>query len=171
MIPARPTRPRRHCAWTLAALLLLTAPPVAAEEAAPAADGTDVEQFCANIADEAADARFAWEARTLDELRMQIETRTADLEAKRLELEGWVKQRRDFLDQAEASVVAIYSRMRADAAAQQLAAMDETMAAAVLAKLDPRVASTIFNEMDPKRAVSLTKLLGGVGDSLADKSS
>ena len=46
--------------------------------------------------------------------------------------------------------------MRPDAAAQQLAAMDEETAAAVLTKLDPRIASIILNEMDRAQAARLT---------------
>jgi flagellar motility protein MotE (MotC chaperone) len=158
----------------MALAFVLSAGPALAEgkdEPADTPARSDAEQFCANIADTAADARFAWEARTLQDLGRTVEERTAELEAKRLELEGWVRQRQEFLAQAEASVVAIYSRMRPDAAAEQLAAMEAKAAAAVLAKLDPRAASTIFNEMDPKRAVSLAKLIGGSPEEPKDDGS
>lgn len=122
---------------------------------------SDAAQFCVNIADKAADARFAWEAKTLADLQAKVETRTAELDAKRAEVEDWVARRQALLDQAQASVVAIYAKMRADAAARQLAAMDEPMAAAVLTKLEPRAASKILDEMDPAKAVALTALLAG----------
>ena len=53
--------------------------------------------------------------------------------------------------------------MRPDAAAVQLAALDEETAAAVLTKLEPRTASVILNEMDPARAARLTATIGGAG--------
>ena len=55
----------------------------------------------------------------------------------------------------------IYARMRPDAAASQLAAMDEETAAAVLTKLNPRNASAILNEMPPARAARLTMTIAG----------
>ena len=50
------------------------------------------------------------------------------------------------------SVVAIYSQMRPDAAAGQIAVMAPDAAAAILAKLSPRTASAILNEMDAQTA-------------------
>ena len=174
MIPAKATSAHRRTIRLVLLLLLAAAPAGATDKEGTGSAGAgtaDAEQFCANIADKAADARFAWEARTLQDLGKEVEARTAELEAKRLELENWVRQRQALLDQADASVVAIYARMRPDAAAEQLAAMEAERAAAVLAKLDPRVASTIFNEMDPERAVSLAKLIGGITDRQEDGSS
>ena len=52
----------------------------------------------------------------------------------------WVTKRETMMKAATDDVVAIYAKMAADAAATQLAAMDETVAAAVLAKLKPQVA-------------------------------
>ncbi|MGY3289444.1 flagellar motility protein MotE (MotC chaperone) [Bradyrhizobium sp. LM3.2] len=70
--------------------------------------------------------------------------------------------RDDFLKKAEASVVEIYSRMKPDAAATQIAGMADETAAAVLAKLTPRSSSAIFNEMETGRAAHLADLLGGM---------
>ena len=57
----------------------------------------------------------------------------------------------------------IYARMRPDAAAVQLAAMDEETASAVLTKLEPRTASLILNEMEPTQAARLTATISGAG--------
>jgi flagellar motility protein MotE (MotC chaperone) len=120
---------------------------------------SDAEKFCANIGDAAADARLAWEARTLNELKTEIEEKTAALEAKRTELEDWVKRREEFRKLAEETIVDIYAKMRPDAAAAQLAALEPETAAAVLMKLKSRVAGAILAEMETRRAVSLAALI------------
>ena len=134
--------------------------------AAPAASGasSDAEKFCTNIGDAASDARFAWEARTLKDLKAEIEAATAALEAKRAELQESLARRDEFQKRAEQNVTEIYSKMRPEAAAAQLAALDERTAAAVLIKLNSRAASAILGEMDIPRAVSLAELIAGGGE-------
>jgi flagellar motility protein MotE (MotC chaperone) len=129
--------------------------------AAPAADD-NASLYCRNIANAAADARYARQAQALTNLEQEIDDRIAKLTAKQAEYESWVKQRQDFLDKADDAVVAIYSQMRPDAAALQIAAMDGDAAAAVLAKLNPRIASAILNEMDPGVAAHLTNVMAGL---------
>jgi flagellar motility protein MotE (MotC chaperone) len=131
--------------------------PVAASPAAAAQ--TDAQQYCANIANAAADARFAWQAKTITDLNKQLDDRIAGLEAKRAELEDWLHKRDEMLARAEDSVVAIYAKMRPEAAALQLATVEAVTAAAVLAKLNSRTASAILNEMDPARAANLTGIM------------
>jgi flagellar motility protein MotE (MotC chaperone) len=121
----------------------------------------ETRQYCVNITNAAADARFAWQTATLQNLQLQVEESVAALETKRAEYETWLARREKFLNQAKEDVVAIYSRMRPDAAAVQLAAMDDETAAAVLAKLKARNSSAILNEMDPARAAQLTNTLAG----------
>lgn len=116
-------------------------------------------QYCENIADAASDARFAWQKETLAALEKQIEERIKLLEQKRAEYEEWLRRRNEFLAKADESVVAIYSRMRPDAAALQLANMNDEVAAAIIAKLNPRGASAVLNEMEPARAAQLTNYL------------
>lgn len=133
-------------------------------ESTTSAPASDAEKFCANIADAAKDARFAWEAKTLKDLKAEVETVTAALEAKRAELQEALTRREEFQKLAEKSVVDIYSRMRPEAAAAQLAALDERIAAAVLIKLNSRTASAILGEMDVPRAVSLAQLISSGGE-------
>jgi flagellar motility protein MotE (MotC chaperone) len=148
-----------------AAIFAALAGVVLAEDALPTqaktVPQTDAEQFCANITDAAADARFAWEAKTLKDLMAEVETATAALEAKRAELQDWVTRRDEFQKLAQQSVVDIYAKMRPEAAAAQLSALDEKTAAAVLIKLNSRVASAILAEMDTPRAVSLAEVISG----------
>jgi flagellar motility protein MotE (MotC chaperone) len=122
----------------------------------------EVQQFCGNNAAAAGQARVAWEAGKLKELETKLRQRIAELEAKRAEYEEWLRKREEALKKAGENVVAIYTRMRPDAAALQLAAMDDDMAAAVLAKLKPSNASAILNEMEPGRAARLAATMAGL---------
>jgi flagellar motility protein MotE (MotC chaperone) len=133
--------------------------PAEAMKPADAARDPRTSQYCTNIADAAADARFAWQKQTLAALEKEIEERIKVLEQKRAEYEEWLRRRNDLLAKADESVVAIYSRMRPDAAALQLANMNDDIAAAILAKLNPRSASAVLNEMEPARAAQLTNIL------------
>ena len=139
----------------------VTAPPKPAPQGAPAPDN-EIALFCSNVADPAVDSRLAWQLKELEKAESQLRERIAEVEAKRAEYEKWMALREDFLKKAEASVVEIYSRMKPEAAATQIAGMADETAAAVLAKLSPRSSSAIFNEMDTARAAHLADLLGGM---------
>lgn len=140
----------------------VTAPPkpAPAQTAVPA--DNEVALFCSNVADPAVDARLAWQLKELEKAETLLRDRIAEVEAKRAEYEKWMALRDDFLKKAEAQVVEIYSKMKPDAAATQIAGMADETAAAVLAKLSPRSSSAIFNEMDTARAAHLADLLGGM---------
>lgn len=140
----------------------VTAPPKPAPAQAAAPGYNEVALFCSNVADPAVDARLAWQLKELEKAESLLRERIAEVEAKRAEYEKWMALRDDFLKKAEASVVEIYSRMKPDAAATQIAGMADETAAAVLAKLSPRSSSAIFNEMETGRAAHLADLLGGM---------
>ncbi len=135
----------------------------------PATQESDVATYCRNTADAAAEARIAWQTWKLlalqDSLKLQLEA----LEEKRARFEEWVERRNKILSAVEDHVVSIYSRMRPDAAASQLATLDEDIAVGVLSKLKPRAASAILNEMDPARGAQLAQSISdlssnGVGE-------
>ena len=132
-------------------------------------EGTAAQQYCANIADAAADARFAWQKKMLAEAQQEVEKRIVKLDAKIAEYQKWLARRDEFSKKAQASLVSIYSRMRPDAAASQLVKMDEETAAAVLLKLDPRVASIILNEIPAAQAARLTGTISGAARTTTDK--
>ncbi len=119
------------------------------------------QDYCNNIGDAAADARFAWQKQTLSAMEKELESRIAVLETRTAEYREWLARRDAFVSKAQESLVRIYARMRPDAAASQLAAMDEETAAAVLTRLEPRNASAILNEMPPGPAVRLTTTIAG----------
>ena len=135
-------------------------PPEATGQITPA-DRSPASQYCTNIADAAIDARIAWQRQNLAEAEKQITARTEELEAKTAEFQRWLARRDAFSERAQKAVIDIYTKMKPDAAALQLQAMDEEMAAAVLVKLDARSASAVMNEMDAQKAARLAAILSG----------
>jgi flagellar motility protein MotE (MotC chaperone) len=137
-----------------------TAPPPKPLEALPP-DATPAQQYCFNTTDSAADARFAWQAKKITEMEGELEKRSAALEAKTEEFKTWLARRDDFSKRAQEKLVGFYTRMRPDAAALQLAEMDEETAAAVLTKLEVKAASAVMSEMEPTRAAKIASIISG----------
>ena len=133
--------------------------PEADPKKAEADAGDGVQQYCSNVANFAADARIAWQTKRLTELDAQIKQKIGELEAKETESKQWIDKRTEMMKKADDGVIAIYAKMRPEAAAAQMAIMEEATAAALLAKLNPRVASSILNEMDAGKAAKLTDLI------------
>ncbi|WP_276952819.1 MotE family protein [Bartonella clarridgeiae] len=119
----------------------------------------EVERFCSNIGSQAADARFQLQRRQLQELRDQIGERVKILEEKQNEYKVWLDKRNEFLSMAENSLVEIITKMRPDAAAAQLALMNDLVAASLVLKLSPKVSSAIMNELPPEKSAELTQIL------------
>ena len=139
--------------------------------ALPAAEPPSiVQQYCTNIRDAAADARLAWQMEALRALEKEVEQRIADLDARQAEFEDWLRRREEFVARAKQNLVAVYANMRPDAAAQQLAILEDEEAASVLANLVPRAASAIMNEMDPQRAAQLALAMAGPTEAREEKS-
>jgi len=118
-----------------------------------------VSRYCANVAPVAAEARIAWETRRLNELDEQIKQRVAELEKAEAETRDWVSKRDALLNSASDDVVSIYGKMDPEAAAAQLATMDEPIAVSILHKLKVSAASAILDQMDAARAARLTSLI------------
>lgn len=136
------------------------AQPAAADAAAaPAGDVSEIERFCSNIADAARDRRYALQAKELQDLQAEIDSRMKALDEKRAEYETWMKRREAFLEQAQDGVVKIYTGMKPDAAAERLADLKPDLAAGILMKIEPRKASVILNEMDSKTAATVTTIM------------
>ena len=135
------------------------APPADKSADAGAAKAGDVSRYCANVAPVAAEARIAWETRRLNELDAQIKQRIADLEKTEAETRDWVSKRETLMNLASDDVVAIYSKMDPEAAAAQLAIVDEPIAVSILHKLKVGAASAILNQMEAARAARLTGLI------------
>jgi flagellar motility protein MotE (MotC chaperone) len=136
----------------------LPLPPTTPRQLSPA------EQYCSSVVDAAAAAQIAQQTDKLRKAQKQFDDRVARLVAKTDELKRWVKKREDFTSHATEALVEIYSKMKPDAAANQLAAMDELTAAAITSKLSPKVSSLVLAEMDPTKAARLTAIVAGAGD-------
>lgn len=136
-------------------------PQAAATPPAATASTPDSDAFCTSIRDPAAEARFAWQAKTLKSLEGKLADTLAKLEQKKAELQQLLDQRDAETKQAETRMVEIFSRMRPEAAALQLAAMDQGIAASLLGKLAPRNASAVLNEMEASRAAQLAQAMNG----------
>ncbi|HLH10780.1 MAG TPA: hypothetical protein VKV77_02750 [Methylovirgula sp.] len=121
----------------------------------------EIRQFCTNNAGAASAARVAWEAAKLNDLDDRLKQRIAELEAKTAEYETWLNKRNAALKYVQEDIVSIYTKMAPEAAAAELAAMDDDLAAAVLVKLNSRAASAILGEMDPTKAAHLTNTMLG----------
>ncbi len=121
----------------------------------------EANRFCANAAPSIAEARIAWETRRLSELDGQVKQRLADLEKAEASLQEWVAKRDTALKAANDELVAIYAKMQPEAAAIQIAAMDDQMAASILGKLKPGAAGAILDEMEAERASRLAVFLSG----------
>ena len=139
------------------------AEPAKLAEVRPPFDEYVVAQYCTALSSAASDGRLAWQAKRLDDMEARLRERVAELEAKRSETADWLRRREDALRKADETVVAIYAKMKPDAAAAQFSAMDESGAAAILAKLNPRSAGIILNEIDSGRAARIAAEMAGLG--------
>lgn len=136
----------------------LPLPPVTPQQLSPA------EQYCASVVDAAAAAQIAQQTSNLEKARKELAERVAILDAKTAELKSWVKKREDFTAHATDSLVEIYSKMKPDAAANQLTAMEELTAAAITSKLSPKASSLVLAEMDAAKASRLTAIIASAGE-------
>lgn len=158
------------CAAALGAIIAgmvsgaaMAEPEQAAKPASQVTGDTLAERYCANITDAAQDARFSWQAKTIGDMEKELDERIAAINEKSAEIKAWMAQREKFLEMANDGLVEIYSTMRADAAAPQLAAMHEVTAAAIVMKLPPKVASAVLAEMEAEKAARMTATIAGAG--------
>jgi flagellar motility protein MotE (MotC chaperone) len=133
------------------------ASPTPAAEPSPAT----VKSYCENIADAALDARFLHQKEELATLEQELAKKTTLLESKKTEFQDWLKRRDDFISKAEGNLVKLYSKIKPDAAALQLAALDEEAAAALLLKLSAKASSAILDQMDTAKAARLVSVMIG----------
>ena len=130
--------------------------PEAPKTAAPAAVQMPVDDYCANISNLAADARYVLQKKTLEDLQKKIDERITLLEAKRAQNEELLKKRDEAVRETQKGLVDIFSKMKPDVAAAQFEILDVATSASILKKLNARVASTILNEMKAPVAAAIT---------------
>ena len=95
----------------------------------------------------------------MKDLEAAIGAQIDELEIRRADYETWLAERKRFLESASQIVIDIYSQMKADAAAPQLANLDRDSAASVLVRLKSRQASDILSEMPPAVAAEIARLI------------
>jgi flagellar motility protein MotE (MotC chaperone) len=122
------------------------------------------DQYCKIVLDAATQARLVEEKRALADMEKDLEGRVVLLEKKTAEYKDWLKKRDVFMAQARDNIVQIYSRMKSEAAAAQLVALNEEVAAAIVAKLDVKLASAVMSDMDPPKAARLTALMAAAAE-------
>ena len=131
-------------------------------------ESDEIARYCAALGPSIVEARAAYQLRRLEELEVETREQVEKLEAKERAARNWVLKREQMMKTATDDVVAIYAKMTPEAAAAQLASMDDHIAASVLAKLKPAAAGAILAEMSAERAAKLSTLLAGAQP--ADKS-
>jgi flagellar motility protein MotE (MotC chaperone) len=127
-------------------------------------------EYCKQLVVPAFDARSAWQKRMIDEAEQQLQQQIKRLEKQAEELKSWQSRRDEFVSRVDERLVGIYTRMRPDAAALQLKAMDDETAAALVAKLDSKRASAILNDMDADHAARLAVILASAARLPAKRS-
>jgi flagellar motility protein MotE (MotC chaperone) len=130
-----------------------------------------VEIFCGAVAASANSTRLAWQEERIKSLQAQLVIKIAELDAKEAEVRAWVRKREELLAKANESLTAIYAKMKPEASAAQIAAMDDDSAAAILLKLKPSTASAVLGEMEASRAARLADLLSGATAKSEEKKS
>lgn len=97
-------------------------------------------------------------------LEQELARKTDLLEQRIAEHKEWLAKRQQFSDQVGGVLVKLFARMRPDAAAQQVAVMDDTIAAALLMKLEPKAASAMLSEVNPAKAARLSGIIAAAAE-------
>lgn len=163
----------RRLALAIAGLVMMAIPGAFAEERpvimTTRATADEIREFCTNIADAARDQRYLLQKQELEALQKGVDERIRTLEARRAEYEDWLNRRNEFLKVAEAGLVEIYRKMKPDAAAAQLSAINPEIASAIVMKLPPRQSSVILSEMAADKAAVLTGIIALASDPNTSK--
>ena len=141
-----------------------------AQERVELGEPSNLKGYCGALATSLADAEKAVQMQVLEDLETKLKQRISELSLKSAELREALRQREDIARKADALIVEIYAKMKPEAAAAQLSAMEEPIAAALLTKLNVRAASAILNEISPERAARLTEAMGATVKSTGKKS-
>lgn len=142
-----------------ATCLVATACDAVANEKTTASPAPKPEQLCASIAASAETARIGREQKLLASLEQQLSARLSALEQKEREVAAMLDRVDGAERKASDALVALYTNMKPDAAAAQLAALDVDIAAALLMRLKPKISSAILDEIDAERGAALASRL------------
>ncbi|MCP1200919.1 MotE family protein [Notoacmeibacter sp. MSK16QG-6] len=125
---------------------------------------SDEAAYCDAIVDQARELRYSAREEELQTMQSDLERGLELMERKKAEFEKWVQRREDFATRASEALIAIYERMRPDAAAERLTIVDPMLASAILLKMPPGKSGTILNEMEAKKAAGITAIMAASAD-------
>lgn len=128
---------------------------------------------CTLLMDEATKTALDVERRGILEATQEM-VRQSDLLEQRIQvLKEWMERRDLLVRKVSKLVVDTFAKMKPEAAAVQLAAMDLGQAGAIVSRLEPDKLSAIVSEMDPGKAAAILVALNGAvmpdGDQAKDK--
>jgi flagellar motility protein MotE (MotC chaperone) len=130
---------------------------------------SDTQRACSHIANVAREARNELQQKQLLELEQRVRQRLSELEAKKSELESMLEKHDALVRKADQSLVDVYSRIRPEAAAAQMANLEEEQAASLLMQLRPKFSSAILNEMEPAHAAAVIKRINALASPVRSK--
>lgn len=119
----------------------------------------DAEKYCASIGTNTTQAANLLREQQLRELETQIEQRIKELDAKRAQVQQLIDKSEAIFSKADQSLIDLYSKMKPDAAASQIAKLDDDIAVALLVHVKTKEMSAIMDEMEPERGAVLAKKL------------
>ena len=118
-------------------------------------DADSVGRLCLVLAHGLADAESVNLLKRLERTGEALVRKSEDVTRNVQVLREWMARREAAMSKASEAVVTIYGRMKPEAAAAQIASMDEDVAIAILDKLNAKSASAILNEMDSQIAARM----------------
>ena len=129
-----------------------------------------IRTYCENNIPNSDEGRRAWQFQQLKELEARIDDKATKLDILRRTVEEMIMSQKKAETRANDVLVALYARMRPDAAAAQMSSMDAGVAGVILSALDPNIASKIVNEMESDVAARITQtILRPVGEQRSAK--
>lgn len=129
------------------------------------AESPGLETYCKAVADAVREREFAQKQQELEGLKAEINDKIVRLEALKGEAETWSARREEFARQAREGLVAIYLRMKPDAAAAQMGEMASELAAAILMKMGPRQAGLVLAEMPAAKAAQISGIMAAASQT------
>jgi flagellar motility protein MotE (MotC chaperone) len=130
---------------------------LAEPQSAAAAKANDQQEYCSNIAASAESLRLERRRKELSELESQLTARLSTLEAKQNELRALLDRLDAFDKKSGETLIGLYSRMKPEVAAAQIAQLDDEVAASLIFALKTKISSAILGEMEAGRGAALAR--------------
>lgn len=124
-----------------------------------------MQQYCSNVAASVEAARQERRQKQLADLEQQLASRVAALEAKQRELRMLLDRLESFERKSNDALVGLYSAMKPETAAAQIAQLDDDVAAALMLQLKTKASSAILGEMEAARGAAVAKKIAQLRSS------